>query len=70
MTAPSEPRTDYSRAESMRRLGPEAMADIARQVAAAPLPSPRVVAAIQALYDQIDASAARRREHDTADAAA
>lgn len=52
-------RTDYSREESLRRLGPDVIAEIDRVVAAAPVPSAATVRALQILFDQIDADIAR-----------
>jgi hypothetical protein len=53
------PRTDYSREESLRRLGPEVIAEIDRIVAAAPMPTPEAIQAIQTVYGQIEARRAR-----------
>jgi hypothetical protein len=54
-------RTDFSREESLRILGAEVMDDIARQVAAAPGPTPAQIKAIRALFEQIDAETARAK---------
>lgn len=56
MTAP---RTDYSREESLRILGPEAIAEIERVVAAAPPPTPQQVVRLQRIFDVIDQRIAR-----------
>ena len=40
----------YSREHFLAQLGPELMADIAAQVAAAPVPSPRKVEEIRRLF--------------------
>lgn len=53
------PRRDYSREESLRILGPEAMAEIERVVAAAPPPGPVLVKKLQRIFDEIDAGIAR-----------
>jgi hypothetical protein len=52
-------RTDYSREESLRILGPAAIAEIDRIVAAAPPPTPRQVQVLQRVFDVIDQDIAR-----------
>lgn len=65
MTA--SPSSDYSREESLRILGAEAIAEIERAVAAAPLPTPRQVIALQRIFDVIDERIAREEADAAAD---
>lgn len=63
MTSPA--RTDYSREESLRILGPATIAEIDRLAAEAPAPTPKQVQALQRIFALIDADIAREDVGDS-----